>query len=364
VTAVNDPPIVVNDSATTREGVAVTVSVLANDSDVEGSALTVAGVSTPAHGTAAFTASTVTYTPAVNFNGIDTFTYTVSDGATTSTGTVTVTVKDALERVAVLATNSVWMKTSSDVLSGDVVVNQAGSGPFLDSSVPLSITGTVTTPSGWDIDADRITIASGTTVASDAFYNQLTNSGTITGQQTSSLTLPLFSTLPAFLTATPNTTDVSVANNGSRTLAPGTYRDLILGRKATVTFTGGTYHFRSIRTTDIQAKLLFSAASTVRVQQTVKTLGTTTIGPASGASITAANIVFYIGGINGTGGGITETPKAVEIGTDNTVTANLYAPNGTLWLADRTQARGSFFAKDVQVGPDVQVTLQTAWTGQ
>jgi hypothetical protein len=306
----------------------------------------------------------VTYTPAVNFNGIDAFTYTVSDGATTSTGTVTVTVKDALERVAVLATNSVWMQTSSDVLSGDVVVNQAGSGPFLDSGVPLSIAGTVTTPSGWDIDADRITIASGATVASDAFYNQLTNSGTITGQQTSSLTLPLFSTLPAFLTATPNTTDVNVANNGSKTLAPGTYRDLILGKKATVTFTGGTYHFRSIRTTDVQAKLLFSAASTVRVQQTFKTLGTTTVGPASGASVTAAGIVFHIGGINGTGGGITETPKAVEIGTDNILTANIYAPNGTLWLADRTQARGSFIGKDVQVGPDVQVTLQTAWTGQ
>ena len=363
VTAVNDSPIAANDSATTREGVAVTVSVLANDSDVEGSALTVTGVSTPAHGTAAFTASSVTYTPAANFNGIDSFTYTVGDGGTVSTGTVTVTVKDALERVAVLATNSAWIQTGADVLSGDVVVNQAGAGPFLNGT-ELSLAGTVTTPSGWDLDADSLTIAAGTTVASDVFFNQLTNAGAVSGQQTSSLTLPVFTTLPAFLGATPNTTDVSVSNNGTRTLAPGTYRDLIIGRKATVTFTGGIYHFRSIRTSDIQAKLLFSAASTVRVQQTFKTLGTTTIGPASGASVTAAGIVFYIGGINGTGGGITETPKAVEIGTDNVLTANIYAPNGTLWLADRTQARGSFIGKDVLVGPDVQVTLQTAWTGQ
>ena len=363
ITAVNDPPIAGADSTTTREGVAVTLSVLANDSDIEGSALTVAGVSTPAHGTASFTSSSVTYTPANNFNGIETFTYTVSDGAITSTGTITVTVKDALERVAVLATNSVWIQTGADVLSGDVVVNQAGAGPFLNGA-ELSLAGTVTTPSGWDLDADSLTIAAGTTVASDVFFNQLTNSGTITGQQTSSLALPVFATLPAFLTATPNTTDVTVANNGTRTLAAGTYRDLVIGKKATVTFTGGVYHFRSIRTSDIQAKLLFSAASTVRVQQTFKTLGTTTIGPASGASITASGIVFYIGGINGTGGGITETPKAVEIGTDNVLTANIYAPNGTLWLADRTQARGSFIGKDVLVGPDVQVTLQTAWTGQ
>ncbi len=362
ITAVNDPPVAISDAGTTREGVAVTVSVLANDSDIEGSALTVTGVSTPTHGSASFSPSSVTYTPAANFNGVDTFTYTVSDGAATNTATVTITVKDALERVAILATNSAWIQTGADVLSGDVVVNQAGAGPFLNGA-ELSLAGTVTTPAGWDLDADSLTIAAGTTVASDIFFNQLTNSGTITGQQTSTLTLPVFASLPAFLTATPSTTDVSVGANGNRTLAPGNYRDLIVGKKGTVIFSGGTYHFRSI-TTDTQAKLLFSAASTVRVQQKVSIKATNTVGPNTGATINASSIVFYVAGINGTGGGLAETPKAVEIGADNTLTANLYAPNGTLWIADRTQARGSLIGKDVQIGPDVQVTLQTAWSGQ
>jgi hypothetical protein len=363
VTAVNDPPAAGNDVGTTREGVAVTVSVLTNDSDVEGSALTVTAVSTPAHGTVTRTASTVTYTPATNFNGTDTFTYTLSDGTATTTATVTITVKDSLERVAVLAINSAYIQTGADVLSGDVIVNQAGAGPFLNGGVELSIAGTLTTPSGWDVEADSITIAAGTTVASDAFFNQLNNSGSITGQQTSILTLPVFAALPAFLTATPNTTDVSVGANGSRMLAPGTYRDLIVGKKGTVIFSGGTYHFRSI-TTDTQAKLLFSAASTVRVQQRLSVKATSTVGPNTGASVTAAGIVFYVAGVNGTGGGIAETPRTVEIAADNVLTANVYAPNGTLWLGDRTQARGSFLAKDVHVAPDVQVTLQTAWTGQ
>jgi hypothetical protein len=362
VTAVNDPPAAINDSGTTREGVAVAISVLTNDSDLEGNPLTVTGVSTPAHGAASFNSSSVTYTPAANFNGIDTFTYTVSDGAATNTATVTITVKDALERVAVLATNSAWIQTGADVLSGDVVVNQAGSGPFLNGA-ELSLAGTVTTPSGWDLDADSLTIAAGTTVASDVFFNQLTNSGTITGQQTATLPLPVFASLPAFLTATPNTTDVNVGANGNRTLAPGSYRDLIVGKKGTVIFSGGTYHFRSI-SADTQAKLLFSAASTVRVQQKMSVKATSTVGPNTGATINASAIVVYVEGINGTGGGLAETPKAVEIGTDTTLTANLYAPNGTLWIADRTQARGSFIGKDVQIGPDVQVTLQTAWSGQ
>lgn len=365
VTPVNDPPIAVNDTGTTREGVAVTVPVLANDSDIEGSPLTVTAVSTPAHGGATFSASAVTYTPAANFNGTDSFTYTVSDGAATKTATVTITVKDALERVALLATSSASLLTGSDVLSGDVVVNQSGAGPFLAGGVELNIAGTVTTPAGWDVDANRVTVAAGATLASDVFSNQLNNSGTITGTRTSTLSLPIFSSLPAFNTATPSTTtDVSVGTNGSRTLAPGSYRDLIVGKKGTVIFTGGVYHFRSIRATDVQVKLLFSAASEVRVQQKVQTLGTATIGPNTGATVTAAGIVFYVAGINGTGGGLTETPKAVEIGTDNTLTANIYAPNGELLLGDRTAARGAFLARDIQIGPDVQVTLQSAWSGQ
>jgi hypothetical protein len=320
-------------------------------------------VSTATGGTTSFNSSSVTFTPTANFNGTSTLTYTVSDGAATNTGTVTITVRDALERVAVLATNSVYIQLGADVLSGDVIVNQAGAGPFLNGGVELSIVGTVTTPSGWDVEGDSIAIGSGTTVASDVFYNSLSNSGSITGQQTASLPLPVFSALPAFLTATPGTADVSVGLNGTLTLAPGSYRDLIVGKKGTVIFSGGTYHFRSI-STDAQAKLFFSAASTVRVQQRVSIKATSTVGPNTGATVTAADIVFYVAGINGAGGGINQTPRAVEIGIDNNLSANLYAPNGTIWLGDRTQARGSFFAKDVQAGPNVQVTLQSAWSGQ
>ena len=41
----------------------------------------VSGVSAPAHGTAVVNADgTITYTPAANYNGADSFTYTVSDG--------------------------------------------------------------------------------------------------------------------------------------------------------------------------------------------------------------------------------------------------------------------------------------------
>src|SRR5690606_37021509 len=81
------------DAATTAAGTPVTVSVLGNDSDIDGDNLTVAAIaSSPANGTVNFNANSVTYTPNAGFTGTDAFQYTVSDGSLTATATVTITV--------------------------------------------------------------------------------------------------------------------------------------------------------------------------------------------------------------------------------------------------------------------------------
>jgi len=93
VNAVNDPPVASDDEAATDEDAAVTIDVLANDTDIEGDALTVAQLTQPAHGIAfAGPGNSVTYSPDPDFHGTDSFTYTASDGAGTDTATVTVTV--------------------------------------------------------------------------------------------------------------------------------------------------------------------------------------------------------------------------------------------------------------------------------
>ena len=360
VAAINDPPDAIDDSATANEGGNVAITVLANDTDLEGNALTVTAASTPAHGTATINGNgTITYTPVSTYSGPDSFTYTISDGAATDTATVSVQVKEAIGNVAVLGTHSVWIQSGADVLSGDVVANEAGSAPFL-SSTEVTIGGSATTAAGWDVQGNRVTVTNGAIVASDVYYNQLSGGGSIGGAQYTPLSLPVFATLPAFQSASPGSTDVNVAVNGSYTLAPGSYRDLIVGRKATVTFTGGIYHFRSI-SVDREAKLFFSGGSGIRVQQKMSTGILVTIGPGSGSSATAASIVFYVGGINGTSGTLAATPKAVEIGSDNVVSANIYAPNGTLWLKDHAQATGSFLGRDVNIGGNGQVSLMSAW---
>src|SRR5262249_59590796 len=67
----------------------------ANDSDVDGDPLTAILVSGPAHGSVILNSDgSFTYTPALNYNGSDSFTYKANDGlADSAPATVNITVK-------------------------------------------------------------------------------------------------------------------------------------------------------------------------------------------------------------------------------------------------------------------------------
>ena len=94
----NDPPTAAADSGTVDAGSSVEISVLANDSDPDGSLDTgsVRITTSPGHGTAAADSSgNVTYTPTPGFSGEDSFAYSVSDnqGAVSAPAKVTIEVK-------------------------------------------------------------------------------------------------------------------------------------------------------------------------------------------------------------------------------------------------------------------------------
>ncbi|MEM1090319.1 MAG: Ig-like domain-containing protein [Pseudomonadota bacterium] len=95
VDAFNTVPVAQDDTAVTRKNTAVTIDVLANDSDPDGDPLTIVAVDTKTpFGTAAITADQqILYTPMSGWWGGDEFTYTVEDGfGGTATATVTLTV--------------------------------------------------------------------------------------------------------------------------------------------------------------------------------------------------------------------------------------------------------------------------------
>ena len=81
VMPVNDIPDAANDAAATNEDAPVNINILANDTDADGDSLTVSAVSQGAHGLVVVNGNgSVSYAPAANFFGSDSFTYTVSDG--------------------------------------------------------------------------------------------------------------------------------------------------------------------------------------------------------------------------------------------------------------------------------------------
>jgi hypothetical protein len=87
------PPVAVDDSVTTTENTPATINVVANDTDVDGDALSVSAVEAPAHGTATIVSGKIKYTPTTYYTGSDTFDYTVSDGrGGTDTGSVYVVI--------------------------------------------------------------------------------------------------------------------------------------------------------------------------------------------------------------------------------------------------------------------------------
>jgi hypothetical protein len=91
VTPVNDAPVALPQSVTLAEDTAQGVTLAATD--VEGTPLTWAVVDPPRHGTLSGTAPDLTYVPAADFNGSDTFTFKVNDGAVDSNvAAVTITV--------------------------------------------------------------------------------------------------------------------------------------------------------------------------------------------------------------------------------------------------------------------------------
>jgi hypothetical protein len=132
---VNSAPDAQDDVATTDEDVAVTIGILSNDTDIDGDPLTVEGVSQATNGTVTNNGTDVTYTPNANYNGVDSFTYTLSDGnGGVDTATVTVTVNPVND-----------LPVSSD----DNAVTDAGAAVTIDVLANDS-----------DIDGDLLTVSS------------------------------------------------------------------------------------------------------------------------------------------------------------------------------------------------------------
>ena len=127
VKPVDDPPIANDDVFSTAQNQTATRNVLFNDSDPDGDPLTVVSVTQGANGSVTTDGTNATYDPEEDFVGSDSFNYTISDGNSTDSATVTVKVRPPgpSDNTAPGAT-SLSVMTNQDT---DLVINLTGSDP-------------------------------------------------------------------------------------------------------------------------------------------------------------------------------------------------------------------------------------------
>ncbi len=299
-----------------------------------------------------------------NAHGVGTFTATCGSatdnvGNTSAPVSVSYTVAYNLNKFVALAQEGVELDQRSSVVSGDVGARIASSGPFLGNGVEVSI--------GQQVDmlnpasrllGDSLFIRQGATVYNPS-YNDLTNNGSILGTSVTPLNLALIPALPALPAISPGTQNIEVEQQGALTLNAGGYGDLTVRQRATITFTGGVYHFQSWNVGQL-VNLHFLAPTEIRIAGKLGVDQRSYLGPAPSATgLTAKDIVIYVAGQNGNSGALGGDPKAAVFGQITTLKANVVVPFGTLLLRQRTEATGAFFGKWVQAGQQVKLTLES-----
>jgi hypothetical protein len=154
VGAVNDPPLAVVDNASTPEDMPTTITVLANDSDVDSPLNNPTVTTPPLHGMTTVNAGgTITYTPNPNYNGPDSFIYQICDAQSlcdTAIVHINVTpVNDAPLAVVDNASTPEDMPTTITVLANDSDVdsplnNPTVTTPPLHGMTTVNAGGTIT----------------------------------------------------------------------------------------------------------------------------------------------------------------------------------------------------------------------------
>jgi hypothetical protein len=177
----------------------------------------------------------------------------------------------------------------------------------------------------------------------DVYSNHLVGTPTIRNSGPTPFTTPLIppASLPPFPSFSCNpASPVTVPNNASQSLAPGTYGNVQIKDGAKLTLTGGTYTFCNISMGQ-NTSLIDVDATIVQVAGTVNTDGGT-VGP-------SANAQFFVRG-DGAGGGV-----AVGFGREGTVAGTWWVPNNQMNLGHGTDLTGHFWALRLQSDFNIQV---------
>lgn len=242
----------------------------------------------------------------------------------------------AVGNAVLLATHSIQVDRDVIVHSGDLVVNDALGTLTLDQGV--------TTPAGFAVKADSVTLNGPAIVNGNVHANTLTNDGgTIGGNTITPLPLPVIPQLPALLDRVPTAEDINVAAGEVRIIGRGDYG--ALNAAGIVRLPGGPYTFTSI-TLARGARVIWDGPGDVVVKGNLILGAEVDIVAAPG--VTTKRKMFFVHG-------------GVTIGRDCTVNATVHAPNGAIVAGQSLSMLGSFVARDIRIGRDSRLTVRSGF---
>jgi hypothetical protein len=180
---------------------------------------------------------------------------------------------------------------------------------------------------GWPVSGDFLSLGDNTSVF-DVFANHLSKgSGVVIRGTTGTPVLPLTAPFCPIPTITCGSTPVTLQPGESRTLAPGAYGSLAMPNGTSLTLTGGTYSFCSIRTgRNVTINVQGAGNSTINVLGDVRFENGSFFGP-TGSTLTP---ILNVAG------------NVLRIGAGTTVRAFISAPDAVLSMGRGAHVIGTF----------------------
>jgi len=219
ISAVNDAPIAVPDSYTTQVDTPVAVtgaSLLSNDYDVEGSALTITDVNNAVNGSVIWDSATdsILFTPQAGFEGAASFSYSVSDGTLTTTESVSVDVS-APNSSPVALDDTVSAIESTPLAINVATLLSNDSDPDGDSLSITTVFGAVNGVVSLDIPSGTVTFTPDSYFTGTSSFDYVTSDGVATVQATVMVTTAADSSLAGYLPGTAGA-DILAGGNGQQ----------------------------------------------------------------------------------------------------------------------------------------------------
>jgi ELWxxDGT repeat protein/VCBS repeat-containing protein len=347
----NSAPVVVNDSYVTTINRTLTVpgsgnlSVLANDTDVDGNTLAVFPVSLPTHGSLLLNNDgSFTYTPNANYQGVDFFTYQADDGFVNSNNVATVTLS-VVPNAAPIANTETYSVNRNNVITvaaaNGVLKNDVDTDPLTANLVTSSSNGVLAfNPDGSFIYQPN----SGFSGPTDTFVYRASDGTLNSAPTTVTLSIKTSSAAP---TANPNT--YSVNANNTLNVIPAT------GVLANDTDPEGDRLSASIVTGPTKGTLTLNSDGSFNYQPNANVTGIDTFVYKANDGLTDSNLATVTINV-----GATNNPPVVAVpgsqvvfrnidlviasgisisdvdAGNNTVRATLAATNGSLTLSTTT----------------------------